>query len=317
MNNEIKFCRNCGKEIQEGASFCSNCGTQITKVVTNGEKTSNDEIAHRQDKSADKPRSTVKTIGIIIAAIFGTLFLIFLIGVIFGSTSVNSDQKVYSDSQIKSSAIEYNYDQLFKSPDTYKGKPVKQSGKVIQALYEGNSLTMRLATKMTDYGSYIENVILVTYNGPKKVSENDEIRVYGIYQGLNTYNTILGGRNTLPLLKATVIEPAVLVTKQQIDKNEADQYLVLNVDSVEDQSTKYSSKTVISGSLQNSHPNKILSSAKLVGYFTDNSGIEIDSVSNYVSDLKPGQIREFSITSYKESDRIKKGYVEIASSRFN
>ncbi|NLE04085.1 MAG: zinc-ribbon domain-containing protein [Crenarchaeota archaeon] len=317
MSDEIKFCRNCGKELKEGASFCSNCGAQIAKVVTNGTKTPDDENISKNATSANKPRSTVKTIGIIIAAVFGTLFLIFLIGVFFGSTSVNSDTKVYSDSQIKSSAIEYNYDQLFKSPDTYKGKSVTQSGKVIQALYEGNSLTMRLATKMTDYGSYMENVMLVTYNGPKKVSDNDEIRVYGIYQGLNTYNTILGGRNTLPLLKATVIEPTVLVTKQQIDKDEADQYLVLNVDSVEDQSTKYSSKTVISGSLQNSHPNKILASAKLVGYFTDNSGIEIDSVSNYLSDLKPGQIREFSITSYKDSDRIKKGYVEIASSRFN
>ncbi len=309
MSDEILKCQKCGEIIREGAAFCIKCGTKLNSP----DFSPKNGIAPQETPNKEKPRSLIKTIGIILILGFA---LIIMVGLLFGNSSSSLKQSDLSNEQIKHKSIVYSYDQLFKSPDNFKGNYVKQDGKVIQALYDGGSLTMRISTKMSDYGSYNEDVILVTYDGPMKISEGDEISVYGQYQGLNTYNTILGGKNTLPLIKAQIIESTKLVTKEDIQKSEAISYLVLNVDTLSDDSTKYTSKFVIRGTIKNNHPSKSLSSAKLIGYFADKNKVEIDSVSHYINDLKPGQIREYEITSYKDSNKMSQGWVEIGSSRF-
>ena len=65
------FCKNCGKELNNGAKVCPNCGTKVTLTNTlidifktgrriwarEGELTQNDCFAYPQRKSQKKPKA--------------------------------------------------------------------------------------------------------------------------------------------------------------------------------------------------------------------------------------------------------------------
>lgn len=90
------------------------------------------------------------------------------------------------------------YDQLARTPDNYKEKKVKLSGKVIQVI-EGNSETdLRIAIN-----NNYDTILLASYKPnitPTRVLENDNVTIKGVSQGLYTYNSTIGGKITLPLV---------------------------------------------------------------------------------------------------------------------
>ena len=96
------------------------------------------------------------------------------------------------------------YEQLARTPDDYKGKKAKFTGKVIQVM-EGNGETdLRVAVN----GNY-DTILLVAYN-PKivgvRILENDNITVKGVSKGIYTYNSTIGGKISIPLLLGDKIE---------------------------------------------------------------------------------------------------------------
>ena len=101
------------------------------------------------------------------------------------------------------------YDQLARTPDEYKNKKVKFYGKVVQVI-EGNGETkLRIATKSNSYGGYYDDVVLVYYNSSltsSRVLEDDMITIYGISQGLYSYESTMGGNITVPLIAVKEIK---------------------------------------------------------------------------------------------------------------
>ena len=88
------------------------------------------------------------------------------------------------------------YDQLARTPDDYKEKKAKFTGKVIQVI-EGNGETdLRIAVNQN-----YDTVLMVAYD-PKisstRILENDNVTVKGVSQGIYTYDSTMGGKISVP-----------------------------------------------------------------------------------------------------------------------
>ena len=96
------------------------------------------------------------------------------------------------------------YDQLARTPDDYKSKKAKFTGKVIQVMESGSETNLRIAVN-----NNYDTVLLVTYSSSiskQRVLENDNVTVKGVSQGLYTYKSTMGGNITIPLLKVNEIQ---------------------------------------------------------------------------------------------------------------
>lgn len=100
------------------------------------------------------------------------------------------------------------YDQIARTPDNYKEKKVKFTGRVVQVIENSDEITLRIATKKS-YGSYYDDIILVYYSPSlitSRILEDDIITIYGVSKGLYTYESTLGGAITVPLIKIDKLE---------------------------------------------------------------------------------------------------------------
>ena len=96
------------------------------------------------------------------------------------------------------------YDQLARTPDDYTGKKVMFKGRVLQVLEGSGSVTLRVATR----GNY-DDVLLVDYESSivtVRVLEDDWITIYGVSNGLYTYESTGGADITIPYVTADQIE---------------------------------------------------------------------------------------------------------------
>lgn len=100
--------------------------------------------------------------------------------------------------EIKSGASIVPYDSLMRYESNYVGDIIYNKGEIIQ-VYERrtDSYILRVATKRSEYGGYYEDIIYVNYKG-NRLLEGDIINIWGEFEGLETYETILGGRVTIP-----------------------------------------------------------------------------------------------------------------------
>ena len=95
------------------------------------------------------------------------------------------------------------YDQLARTPDNYKGKKVKFTGKVIQVMESSGETDLRIAVN----GDY-DTVLLVAYDPSitsTRVLEDDNVTIKGISNGLYTYKSTMSGNITIPLIKVDII----------------------------------------------------------------------------------------------------------------
>jgi len=96
------------------------------------------------------------------------------------------------------------YKQLARTPDDYEGKKVKFSGKVIQVIEGDSEVNLRVAVN-----SNYSNVIFVYYPSSLtkvRVLEDDNVNLYGVSEGLYTYQSTMGGNITIPLIKVEKID---------------------------------------------------------------------------------------------------------------
>ena len=90
------------------------------------------------------------------------------------------------------------YEQLARTPDKYKDEKVKFTGEVIQVVEDDSMITLRLAVN-SDY----DNILLLAYEPSivsSRVLEGDTITIYGVSNGVYTYQSTMGGNITIPLV---------------------------------------------------------------------------------------------------------------------
>lgn len=98
------------------------------------------------------------------------------------------------------------YSQLARTPDDYKGQKVKFSGKVLQVQEGLFSDVIRLGVN----GSY-DNVLWLSIpstatKSNERILEDDYITIYGVANGIKTYETVLGASISIPSVTVNKLE---------------------------------------------------------------------------------------------------------------
>lgn len=199
----LNKCVNCGALFQ--GEVCPICKTACAPEMTAGKRKT-------AKKASDpvKTRKPDKALGCSIW-IFITIITISVLAILFASndsdgTSSHSTEYVPKEIDKSEYYTIYGYDTLARYPDDYKGTKVKLIGEVVQTIEtEGNDwVNIRLATdnygKKVFYCVYHKDMI----NG--RLLEEDEVIVYGVAEGLYTYESVMGQQITIPLIYVDAIE---------------------------------------------------------------------------------------------------------------
>lgn len=115
-------------------------------------------------------------------------------------------EKVY-----KKNCSKVAYKEIARNPDKYTGQQVKYTGKVSQVIEStwGTSVTLLVNVTKDEYGFY-DDAIYVNYtpssSGEGRVLEEDIITIYGEFEGLTSYTSVLGAKITVPQVSAQYID---------------------------------------------------------------------------------------------------------------
>lgn len=103
----------------------------------------------------------------------------------------------------KANSNNITIDMLYRQPDFYIGKEVYFGGTVLQTMYDSdNSSVVDLRVKVNSSKSS-NNVIYVTYklkDGNMRILEDDYVDLYGTFDGMITYESVLGNSVTIPCI---------------------------------------------------------------------------------------------------------------------
>lgn len=97
-----------------------------------------------------------------------------------------------------------SYNDIARNPDAYTGQLIAKSGPVLQVQEEDGIVVLRVATDEA-WG----DVIMVAYNSDivsERILEDDFVYCYGTFQGLITYESIMGQSITIPYMICDKIE---------------------------------------------------------------------------------------------------------------
>ena len=96
------------------------------------------------------------------------------------------------------------YDQLARTPDEFKGKKAKFTGKVLQVMEGQGETQLRVAVS----GNY-DKVLYVAYKSDiinSRVLENDNVTIKGKSAGIYTYKSTMGGEISIPAMLVEKID---------------------------------------------------------------------------------------------------------------
>jgi hypothetical protein len=100
------------------------------------------------------------------------------------------------------------FNDLARFPDDYNGTKVVFTGSVVQVIERSDSIGIRLATKYDQYGR-IDDIIYVYYDKPLtggRILNDDIITVYGVFKGLERFESIIGVATVVPRIDADRID---------------------------------------------------------------------------------------------------------------
>ena len=146
---------------------------------------------------------------------FWVIIGVLAISIFYGMTEEQSDMgsqgaetsgsaETISEEEYKEMCNTYAYKDLARNPENFKGIKIVLSGEVIQVMESGKKLELRVNMD----GDY-DQTVYVKYtlkNGEGRILEGDQINIYGTFEGLKTYTSVLGAEITLPRIDAKYIE---------------------------------------------------------------------------------------------------------------
>lgn len=100
------------------------------------------------------------------------------------------------------------YDSLSRTPGDYEGDRVKFSGYVVQICSEAESILYYSTYRVATSGKY-DNVVYIkvdNYGSGTRILEDDYVTFYGEFDGLFTYETVLGSSITIPCVIVEYID---------------------------------------------------------------------------------------------------------------
>lgn len=171
---------------------CSVCGQQIEQVVAMKEHTPGEWEVTVQP-TPDEDGEHIKNCTVC-------------------GTELEREEFTLSDEEIeklyKSNCQSISYNSLARTPGDYEGAYVKFSGKVVQVCYEAESILYYSTYRLATSGGY-DNVVYIkvdNYGSGSRILEDDWITIYGEFEGLFTYETVMGATMTIPCVKVEYVD---------------------------------------------------------------------------------------------------------------
>ena len=114
------------------------------------------------------------------------------------ATAIPTGTPIPTFAGLKEKAKRITYEQLYRNNETYQGDLVYLKGEVVQVVADGNSdrYILRVAITPSNYG--YDDPVFMRYTGPVRLLEDDIVEIVGNVKGLRTYESLLGGRVTIP-----------------------------------------------------------------------------------------------------------------------
>ena len=95
---------------------------------------------------------------------------------------------------------EGEYEDYARNPDTYAFQNVQITGEVIQVVEGDDVIVYRIVTD--DAYDQIWYIEYVPVPGESRILEEDTVTVYGIYYGIYSYESVMGGTISVPAIYA-------------------------------------------------------------------------------------------------------------------
>lgn len=101
-----------------------------------------------------------------------------------------------------------SYTDLSRYPDDYEGEYVTFYGKVVQICSEASSSLYYSTYRVAVSGDYdaVIYIFIDNYGSGKRILEDDWITIYGRYDGLYSYTTVMGAKKTIPSIKVEYVD---------------------------------------------------------------------------------------------------------------
>lgn len=102
----------------------------------------------------------------------------------------------------------YKYKDIARNPDKYYGKRAKFKGKVVQVIEGYFDTTLRVDVTKGKYGIYTDTMYVVytpQSTTENRILEDDIITIYGELAGIETYETVMGAKVSIPRIDAEYI----------------------------------------------------------------------------------------------------------------
>lgn len=102
----------------------------------------------------------------------------------------------------------YKYKDIARNPDKYNGKRAKFKGEVVQVIEGYLSTTLRVDVTKGKYGIYTDTMYVVytpKSSTESRILEDDIITIYGELAGIESYETVMGAKVSIPRINAEYI----------------------------------------------------------------------------------------------------------------
>lgn len=180
-------CTELGKE----SGSCSVCGETLEQEISLKDHTPGNWTVTEQP-TPDKDGTHVKYCTVCDTELESETF----------SLTPEEIEKLY-----KSNCKTISYDKLSRSPGDYEEALVKFSGRVVQVCSEAKSAFYYSTYRVAVNGSYnsVVYIYVDNYGSNTRILEDDWITFYGEFDGLYTYETVMGASVTIPSVKVEYI----------------------------------------------------------------------------------------------------------------
>ncbi len=195
------FCKKCGAELHDGEMFCHKCGERQVEI-----QQSENSYGLVSSAFLKKEKPLYKRFSFWLLIISIVILSISFIGEEVDTEDDNSHDKLSMSldelQEFKNNCTFISYDDLARNPNRYEGNNYVFTGKIAQ-VEEDTDQTIYLIN-VTE-GEYIwEDLVMCIYTASNVNSsrflKDDIVRFYGTFEGLYTYETVLGSKNTVPYI---------------------------------------------------------------------------------------------------------------------
>jgi hypothetical protein len=111
--------------------------------------------------------------------------------------------------ELQRQAVNVGYDDLARNPTQHMGQIVHLIGHVVQVVYGGDRVVLRIEISRSVYGNWT-NVIFCDYQRVSptepRILENDVVELWGVSEGITSYDAILGQTIEIPRVSAKFIQ---------------------------------------------------------------------------------------------------------------